>query len=87
MALPNISNSSLQNTSVVSYHESLNTILEEEQINILFSFINKTTELVETRYFDPTFLKRPDSTKLLQKLIESLSFVSFKCIAVVSGWC
>ena len=54
---------------------------------MLFSFINKTTELVETRYFDPTFLKRPDSTKLLQKLIESLSFVSFKCIAVVSGWC
>ena len=57
---------------VVSYDESLYTILDEEQIDILVRFVNKTTELVETRYFDSTFLKRPNSTNLLQKLIESL---------------
>ena len=60
---------------VVSYDESVNTILEEEQMDIFDSF-NETTELVETRYFDSTFFKRLNSTNLLQKLIESLSSLS-----------
>ena len=60
---------------VVSYDESVNTILEEKQMDILDSF-NETTELVETRYFDSTFFKRLNSTNLLQKLIESLSSLS-----------
>ena len=58
---------------VVSYEESLNTILEEEQMDILVRLFNETTELVETRYFDSTFLKHPNSTNLLQKLIKSVS--------------
>ena len=41
---------------VVSYDENLNTILEEEQIDILViyreRFFNETTELGETRCFD-----------------------------------
>ena len=60
---------------IVSYDESVNTILEEEQMDILDS-LNETTELVETRYFDSTFFKRLNSTNLLQKLIESLSSLS-----------
>ena len=60
---------------VVSYDESVNTILEEEQMDIFDSF-NETTELVETRYFDSTFFKRLNSTNLLQKLIEFLSSLS-----------
>ena len=49
---------------VVSYDEIRNTILEEEQMGILVRFFNETIELVETRYFDSTFLKRPNSTNL-----------------------
>ena len=45
-------------------------------MNILVIFFNETTELVETRYFDSTFLERPNGTNLLQKLIESLSSLS-----------
>ena len=44
-------------------------------MNILVIFFNETTELVETRYFDSTFLERPNGTNLLQ-LIESLSSLS-----------
>ena len=42
-------------------------------MDILVRLFNETTELVETRYFDSTFLKRPNSTNLSQKLIKSLS--------------
>ena len=45
-------------------------------MDILVRFLNETTELVETRYFDSTFLKRPNSTNLLQKYTESLSPLS-----------
>ena len=69
---------------VVSYDESLNAFLEEEQMDILVRFFNETTKLVETRYFDSTFLKRPNSANLLQKLIESLSSLSHSNVLQLS---
>ena len=73
---------------VVSYDENLNTILEEEQIDILViyreRFFNETTELGETRCFDSTFPKRPNSTNLLQKLVESLSSLSHSNVLQLS---
>ena len=69
---------------VVSYDESLNAFLEEEQMDTLVRFFNETTKLVETRYFDSTFLKRPNSANLLQKLIGSLSSLSHSNVLQLS---
>ena len=82
MALPHISKDLLfeelksSKYIVGSYGESLNTILEVEQMDILVRCFNETTELVKTRYFDSTFLKHPNSTNLLQKHIDSFPFLS-----------
>ena len=54
---------------VVSHDEGLNTILEEEQMDILVRFVIETTKLVETRYFDSIFLKRPKSTIFHRSLL------------------
>ena len=67
----------IQNKKKQSYDESLNTILEVEQMDMLIRFFSETIELVETRYFDSTVLKCRNGTNLLHKLlIESLIFVS-----------
>ena len=60
---------------VVSYDESMNRILQEEQMDVLVRFFNEESGLVETRYFDSTFLRRPNSTNLHAKLLESLSTI------------
>ena len=52
-------------------------------MEILVGFFNETTELVETRYFDPTFLKRPNSTSLLQSLL-NLSSLSHSNVLQLS---
>ena len=52
-------------------------------MEILVGFFNETTELVETRYFDSTFLKRPNSTSLLQSLL-NLSSLSHSNVLQLS---
>ena len=42
---------------VVSYDESMNRSLQEEQMDVLVRFFNEESWLVETRYFDCTFLR------------------------------
>ena len=60
---------------VVSYDESLNTILEEDQIDTLVTFFIETTELVEIRYFDSTF----SNVSIVLIVYRSLSNLSHLC--------
>ena len=63
---------------VVFSDETLN-----EKTDILARFFNETTELLETRYFDSTFLKIPIALIFYRTLLNlSHLFVSFKCIEV-----
>ena len=57
---------------VVSYDGSMNKIFQEEQMDVLVRFFNEASGLVETRYFDSAFLKRPNAFNLHTRLIESL---------------
>lgn len=60
---------------VLSYDESLNTILEEDQIDTLVTFFIETTELVEIRYFDSTF----SNVSIVLIVYRSLSNLSHLC--------
>ena len=44
---------------VVSYDESLNRILQDEQMDIQIRYCNESLGVVETIYFDSKFLKLP----------------------------
>ena len=57
---------------VVSCDESMNRIFQEEQMDIGLRYFNDDTGLVETKYFDSAFLKRPNSENLHEKLLQSL---------------
>ena len=57
----------------LSYDESLNRIFQEEQMDIILRYFNAESGLVETRYFDSQFLKRPNSINLHDSLLESLA--------------
>ena len=55
------------------YDESLNRVLQEEQMDVVLRYFNNESCMVETSYFDSAFLKRPNSQNLHVKLLESLS--------------
>ena len=56
---------------VISYGESLNKILRNEQMDCSIRFWNNETCVVCSRYFDSKFLLRPNSKILFEKLLES----------------
>ena len=56
---------------VISYDESLNKILRNEQMDCSIRFWNNETGVVCSRYFDSKFLLRPNSKNLFEKLLES----------------
>ena len=58
---------------VTSYDESMNRILQEEQMDIVIRYFNDGSGLVETRYFDSAFLKRPNAANLQECLLNKLS--------------
>ena len=58
---------------VTCYDESLNRVLQEEQMDVVLRYFNNESCMVETSYFDSAFLKRPSSQNLHVKLLESLT--------------
>ena len=58
---------------VACYDESLNRTFQEEQMDTVVKYFDDVTGLVETRYLTSAFLKRPNSSNLHDKLLESLS--------------
>ena len=56
---------------VISYDESLNKILQIEQMDCIIRFWNNKTGVVCSRYFDSKFLLWPNSKNLFEKPLES----------------
>ena len=52
----------------VSYDESMNHVLQEEQMDIIVRFWDDDEGMVKTRYLDSKFLKCPNCQNLLLKL-------------------
>ena len=61
------------NSFVTCYIESLNWVLQEEQMDVVLRYFNNESCMVETSYFDSAFLKWPNSQNLHVKLLESLT--------------
>ena len=57
---------------VISYDESMNTIFQNEQMDMLIRFWNNSKRITETRYFDLMFLSQPN----LQNLFGSLQLLT-----------
>ena len=60
---------------VTSHDKSLNRIFQEEPMDIHLRYFNEETQMVESRYLDSVFVKRPNSDNLLKELLNSLSVI------------
>ena len=69
---------------VVFYDESMNRIFQEELMDIGLRYFNDDMGLVETKYFDSAFLKRPNSENLHEKLLQSLSDLMLEKLLEIS---
>ena len=49
------------NIFVVLFDESLNKVLQEEQMDVQFRYWNEAAKQVNTRFFHSQFLKRPNA--------------------------
>ena len=64
--------------------ESLNYCLQDEQLDVQIRFWDKETILVQTRYFDSQFFKRPNADNLFSEMLSSTSSLSEKNMLVLS---
>ena len=55
------------------YDDSLNRVLQEEQMDVVLRYCVNESCMVETSYFGSAFLKRPNNQNLNVKLLESLT--------------
>ena len=60
------------NIFAVSFDESLNKVLQEEQMDVQVGYWNEAAKQVNTRFFDSQFLKRPNAKNLFECLTSSL---------------
>ena len=67
-----------------SYDESLNRVFQEEQMDIHLRYFNEETQMVESRYLDSPFVKRPNSGNLHNELLNSLSMVGAEKLIQIS---
>ena len=57
----------------VSFDESLNSQVQMSQMDVGVRYWDNTKNIVETRYFDSKFMRRPNADVLLKNLDESIS--------------
>ena len=55
---------------VLAYDESMNKVLQSEQMDCGLRFWDENEGIVKARYFDSKFLQRPNAQNLLDKLVE-----------------
>ena len=68
----------------VSFDESMNKVLQEEQMDVQIRYWNETTKQVDTRYIDSQFLRRPNAQNLFDCLIASLKDLPYKRLLQLS---
>lgn len=61
---------------VISFDESMNSVLQEEQLDVILRFWDANDNMVKTRYFDSQFLRRPNAENLINKLNSSTEEIS-----------
>ena len=61
----------------LSLDESLNDIIQEDQIDVIIRFWNVVAEKLEVRCMDSKFLKRPNAINLLNKHLEAIKSLTF----------
>ena len=66
------------------YDDSLNRVLQEEQMDVVLRYCNNESCMVEISYFDSAFLKRANSQNLHVKLLESLTALDLGKLIQVS---
>ena len=69
---------------VASYDESLNRNFQEEQMDIHIRYFDCNKNMVETKYFDSCFLKRPNSLNLHDCLLKSLDSLDISKLLQIS---
>ena len=57
---------------VVSFDESMNSVLQNEQMDVAFRFWNNSKKQAETRYLTSEFLHRPNAENLFNSLSSAL---------------
>ena len=57
----------------VSFDESMNRVLQNEQIDVQVHYWDINTSMASTRYFDSQFLLRPNAQNLLNCLVQSIN--------------
>ena len=63
---------------VIFYDESLNRIVQDEQMDIQIRYWNKSFGVVETRDFDSKFLKRPYAENSYYKALNN-------CVGIIQS--
>ena len=57
---------------VVSFRESMNSLLQNKQIDVAIRFWNNSKRQAETRYLTSEYLRRPNVENLVNSLISAL---------------
>ena len=60
------------NIFFVSFDESLNKVLQEEQMDVQFRYWKEASKQVNARFFDCQYLERPTAKSLFDCLMSSL---------------
>ncbi|KAJ8665773.1 hypothetical protein QAD02_007435 [Eretmocerus hayati] len=79
-----ISSASHADGIVVGFDESLNQVLQKNQMDVAIKFFNKSTGEVETRYLTSVFLQHCKAEDLLKALLQALFGLDLELLAQVS---
>ena len=67
----------------LSFDESLNNKLQEEQMDISIRFWNDIAGEVVTRYFDSRFFKRPNADNILEEILKATTNLPTKSLSML----
>ena len=68
----------------LSFDESLNNKLQEEQMDISIRFWDDIADETVTRYFDSRYFKRPNANNILEELMKATTNLPTKSLSMLS---
>ena len=68
----------------ILFYESMNKVLQEEQMDVQSRYWNETTKLVDTQFFDFQFLRHSNVKYVFDCLITSLKDLPSECLLQLS---
>ena len=70
----------------VSFDESMNSVMQQCQMDVVIRYWNETAGNVETRYHDSKFLSRPNAKELLSNIENVAKNFKTEVSTIGSGW-